>query len=73
MLAVIEIKCPPRLPQLKKHKHLQAIEISIYTLSDLGDSSSLIGSISRTRGTQREYSLKPLKHSIVERSLVFKR
>ena len=25
------------------------------------------------RGTQREYSLKPLKHSIVQRSLVFKR
>ena len=25
------------------------------------------------RGTQREYSLKPLKHSIVERILVFKR
>ena len=25
------------------------------------------------RGTQREYSSKPLKHSIVERILVFKR
>ena len=25
------------------------------------------------RGTQREYSSKPLKHSIVERLLVFKR
>ena len=25
------------------------------------------------RGTQREYSLKPLKHSIVNRILVFKR
>ena len=25
------------------------------------------------RGTQREYSLKPLKHSIVQRILVFKR
>ena len=25
------------------------------------------------RGTQREYSLKPLKHSIVKRILVFKR
>ena len=26
----------------------------------------------KTRGTQREYSSKPLKHSIVERILVFK-
>ena len=26
-----------------------------------------------TRGTQREYSSKPLKHSIVQRILVFKR
>ena len=26
-----------------------------------------------TRGTQREYSSKPLKHSIVERILVLKR
>ena len=26
-----------------------------------------------SRGTQREYSLKPLKHSIVERTLEFKR
>ena len=26
-----------------------------------------------TRGTQREYSSKPLKHSIVKRILVFKR
>ena len=25
------------------------------------------------RGTQREYSSKPLKHSIIERILVFKR
>ena len=25
------------------------------------------------RGTQREYSLKPFKHSIVKRVLVFKR
>ena len=25
------------------------------------------------RGTQREYSSKPLKHSVVERILVFKR
>ena len=25
------------------------------------------------RGTQREYSLKPLKHSIVQRIIVFKR
>ena len=31
------------------------------------ESSSLI------RGTQREYSSKPLKHSIVKRILVFKR
>ena len=28
---------------------------------------------SRTRGTQREYSSKPLKHSIVKRILAFKR
>ena len=27
----------------------------------------------RNRGTQREYSSKPLKHSIVKRILVFKR
>ena len=26
-----------------------------------------------TRGTQREYSSKPLKHSLVERILVFER
>ena len=26
-----------------------------------------------SEGTQREYSLKPLKHSIVKRILVFKR
>ena len=29
--------------------------------------------IGMLRGTQREYSLKPQKHSIVERTLVFKR
>ena len=28
---------------------------------------------SQIRGTQREYSSKPLKHSIVKRILVFKR
>ena len=27
----------------------------------------------RIRGTQREYCLKPIKHSIVKRILVFKR
>ena len=30
-------------------------------------------SLTKLRGTQREYSSKPLKHSIVERILVFKR
>ena len=29
--------------------------------------------VKRYRGTQREYSSKPLKHSIVKRILVFKR
>ena len=29
--------------------------------------------VPRTRGTQREYSSKPLKHSIGKRVLVFKR
>ena len=33
----------------------------------------LMGSCLTSRGTQREYSSKPLKHSIVERILVFKR
>ena len=34
---------------------------------------SLAYKYSRLRGTQREYSSKPHKHSIVERTLVFKR
>ena len=34
---------------------------------------AIIGIIDKNRGTQREYSLKPLKHSIVKRVLVFKR
>ena len=33
----------------------------------------LMGSCLTSRGTQREYSSKPLKHSIIERILVFKR
>ena len=32
-----------------------------------------LGTYQPSRDTQREYSLKPLKHSIVKRSLVFKR
>ena len=51
----------------QRHQSGIRLNISEYTLSDLGDLSNLI------RGTQREYSLKPLKHSIVKRILVFKR
>ena len=33
----------------------------------------MLGEVAVIRGTQREYSSKPLKHSIVKRILVFKR
>ena len=40
----------------------------------VGDSPSYMNSLlTRNRGTQREYTSKPLKHSIVKRILVFKR
>ena len=35
--------------------------------------TTLLGENTFNRGTHREYCLKPLKHSIVERILVFKR
>ena len=48
-----------------------------FIYAEVADLQSLIGErmflYSFIRGTQREYRSKPLKHSIVERILVFKR
>ena len=44
--------------------------LPVYYWIDLFDDKNCI---SLFRGTQREYSSKPHKHSIVERTLVFKR
>ena len=54
-------------PPLLFHLELPELRIS----SAIDTYASLI--TPAIRGTQREYSLKPLKHSIVKRILVFKR
>ena len=58
---VVKFSCLPASPRI--FEHLQNGIIThfkrIFTL--------------KNRGTQREYSSKPLKHSIVKRILVFKR
>ena len=45
----------------------------IYELSTACRATWSYMAVARFRGTRREYSSKPLKHSIVERILVFKR
>ena len=62
------------LPSRKGATHRQlSIEKNYTSNADMGYTRAnyLIGRY--IRGTQREYSSKPHKHSIVERTLVFKR
>ena len=54
-------------PSVCKTKNLHAAQSLSWYLYSQQCSNGLI------RGTQREYSSKPLKHSIVKRILVFKR
>ena len=50
---------------------MELTEIMYMTMKSL--SASAVQEIKVARGTQQEYSSKPLKHSIVKRILVFKR
>ena len=50
---------------------MELTEIMCMTIKSL--SASAVQEIKVARGTQQEYSSKPLKHSIVKRILVFKR
>ena len=63
------------LRSLKVFKHITSWSLDLYKVStDLSLPVSMsAGNCFQDRGTQREYSSKPLKHSIVKRILVFKR
>ena len=55
-----------RFPPIYMNKNCQAIQSNFRSV----ELHSICGAIKFVRGTQREYSAKPLKHSIVKRILV---
>ena len=50
-----------------------AIELAAAVFGKRLQEHQAMSFVTKLRGTQREYSSKPLKHSIVKRILVFKR
>ena len=68
---MIHVQVQPWISTSQINLPMELTEIMYMTMKSL--SASAVQEIKVFRGTQQEYSSKPLKHSIVKRILVFKR